>query len=149
MAKTFHGSCICGTVKFEAEADLTQATGKCNCTVCGKLRYWGKQVKPADFRFTSDPSVHLFPLDGPIESSLLSEYTLNAPAIHNVFCKKCGTHVFHTGNIPQLGGDWVSVNVACIDDIDPSELAGVAVKYSDGKNNNWWNEPKDSEKAIL
>jgi hypothetical protein len=31
--------------------------------------------------------------------------------------------------------------VACLDDISQSELAAVPVKYMDGRNNSWWNEP--------
>ena len=41
----------------------------------------------------------------------------------------------------------MSVNVACLDDVDFSELEGVTVRYADGKADNWWNEPK--EKTIL
>ncbi len=31
------------------------------------------------------------------------------------------------------------MNLACMDDADFGELADVPVRYSDGRNNNWFN----------
>lgn len=77
------------------------------------------------------------------ESEVLTDFTLNNPMIQNLFCKKCGVHAFHRGDIPEIGGKYVSVNVACLDDIKDTELAQLSVRYCDGLNNNWWNEPKE------
>ena len=46
MRKTYHGSCHCGAVRFEAELDLAGETSKCNCSICTKARFW-KSVVPA------------------------------------------------------------------------------------------------------
>lgn len=42
-------SCICGTLKFEADMDLSQRTGKCNCW---KLQYWYIRIKPEPFVYS-------------------------------------------------------------------------------------------------
>jgi len=43
-----------------------------------------------------------------------------------------------------LGGDFYTVNVACLDNADASELAGVPVRFSDGRNNNWQSPPAET-----
>lgn len=81
------------------------------------------------------------------EAELVSDYIMKNPELHHEFCKVCGTHAYHRGNLPGVMGEFVSVNVACLDDLPFEELEGVAVRYADGRNDAWWNEPK--EKSIL
>jgi hypothetical protein len=40
-----------------------------------------------------------------------------------------------------LGGQFYSINLACLDNVDPQELAAAPVQYFDGRNNNWQSPP--------
>ena len=77
------------------------------------------------------------------EGELATDYIHKSPAVRQLFCKTCGCHSYHKGDIPQVGGEFVSENVACLDDVDDSEMEGIRVRYADGRNDNWWNEPKE------
>jgi hypothetical protein len=124
MKKTYHGSCHCGRVRYEADIDLTCGTFKCNCSICTKSRSWLTLVQPDAFRL----------LEGEGE---LSDYQFGAKKIHHLFCRNCGVRSFGWGNIPELGGQVYAVNVLCLDDMDIRELVNSPVTYFDGRNDNW------------
>lgn len=126
--KTYHGSCHCGAVRFEADIDLSAGTGKCNCTLCTKMRKWGTAIKPDAFRLLSGEGD-------------LARYGRN---VEHLFCKHCGIQPFGRGHIKEIGGDFVSVNLACLDDLDPTELAEAPVRYFNGRDNDWFNVPKET-----
>jgi hypothetical protein len=71
----------------------------------------------------------------------LADYTWGAKIGRFFFCSRCGIHPFARGNLPQLGGEYVSVNVHCLDDIDPATLQFL---YWDGRHNNWAAGPRDT-----
>lgn len=131
MTRTYHGSCRCGQIRFEADIDLERGTTKCNCTHCWKLRWWGTIVKPSAFRLLSGHEVtgYGFPAQNHGTRAL---------------CKQCGVICFGWGHLEQVGGDYVSLSVASLDDLDPADLVKAPVQYLDGRNDNWWQVPAET-----
>ena len=126
--KQYHGSCICGSIKFEADIKSSEESNRCNCTTCWKLRLWFIRVKPENFRLLTS------------EDALI-DYVYNSD-YHQLFCKTCGVHAFGKLNKPVVG-NFMGINVACLDDLSPEEFSEFKIKYMDGRNDQWWNEPKD------
>jgi hypothetical protein len=131
MLKTYKGGCHCGAVKFEADIDLAQGTNKCNCSICTKTRNWNVILKPSAFRLISGEND-------------LSDYQFGTKAGHHLFCKHCGVRSFERGYVEQIGGDYISIKVASLDDVDPKELIEAPVKYANGRDNSWWTPPAET-----
>jgi hypothetical protein len=119
--KKYTGGCHCGKVQYEVEVDLGAGTTKCNCSICQKTNYWGALVKPGAFKLLSG-------------QDSLSDYQFNTKQGHHLFCKHCGIRSFCRGNVPEIGGEYVSINVNCLDDVD---VTAVPVRYLNGRNNTW------------
>jgi hypothetical protein len=130
--KSYHGSCHCGAIRWEADIDWSaNGSGKCNCSLCTKLRNWNVILKPNAFRLRSGEDA-------------LSDYQWGTKSSHHLFCKLCGVLSFGRGHIKVIGGDYVSVKLSCIDDISPGELAELPVRFMNGRDNDWFNEPAET-----
>jgi hypothetical protein len=129
MTKTFTGSCHCGAIRYEAELDLAAGTSRCNCSFCGKNRFWMAVVTAPRLRITAG-------------EDKLVDYQHVPPGrpaafLHLYFCGQCGTRPFSKGgHLPALGSEFYAVNVATLD-ATPEELAAAPVKFVDGAHDNF------------
>jgi hypothetical protein len=121
------GGCHCGAVRFEVETDLGKGASRCNCSICTKIAQTAGIVKPAAFKVVSG-------------EGNLGMYEWGAKIGQRYFCKTCGVHCFGRGHLEVIGGDYVSVNYNCLDEVDPSELKVI---YFDGRHDNWQAGPRD------
>jgi hypothetical protein len=129
--KTYHGSCQCKRVTFEADLDLAAVgTNKCNCTSCWKRRWWSVAVKPEGFRAL-----------GGVEH--LSKYRPGEATGHGGFCKHCGIMTYGFVDAAEWNdGAYVSVNVACLDDLEPADLLAAPIRLLDGRADTWAQLPE-------
>jgi len=131
MLKTYTGSCHCGAVRFEADVDISAGTGKCNCTICTKMRLWSVDAKPDRFRLIAGETD-------------LTDYRGKNPVAHHLFCRHCGIRPFEWVDMPNLSGSkYYNINVACLDGVDIGELMAAPVTYYDGFNDKWDSMPPE------
>jgi hypothetical protein len=121
------GGCHCGAVRFELELEGAVQGSRCNCSICTKVAQTGAIVKPSAFRL----------LEG--EESL-SKYVWGRISTRH-FCKHCGVHCFGLGHLAEVGGDFASVNLNCVDDVDVNQ---IPVIHWDGRHDNWQAGPKSA-----
>lgn len=130
--KKHPGSCHCGAVRFTAELSPSTRATRCNCSICTKTSMTSALLKPAAFELVAGEDA-------------LSAYAWGGKISTRYFCRTCGVLCFGKGHLEDIGGDFVSVNLATIDDIDPSELKPV---YWDGRHDNWQAGPRDTPWPI-
>jgi hypothetical protein len=94
--------------------------------MCTKLGTVGAVVKPGEFRLTSD-------------EAKLASFTRTPEIGRRYFCARCHIFCFGRANLPQLGGEIVSVNLSCLDGFDVSK---AEVTYWDGRHDNWAAGPR-------
>lgn len=133
--KTYHGGCHCGAVRFECSLDLAAGTSKCNCSICARSRYWKALIKAGAFRL----------LQG---EAALTDYQFGSGTIHHVFCRTCGVKPFGRAmldivfNGEAMRGEYYAINLGCLEDATPEELAEAPVRYEDGRHDAWEQAPK-------
>ncbi|HXU63523.1 MAG TPA: GFA family protein [Polyangia bacterium] len=127
MTQTYEGSCHCGAVRFQVEADLSNGAGRCNCSICTRVAQLSVLVKPEAFRLLAGEEA-------------LSFYEWGHKVSRRYFCRHCGIHCFGRGSLPELGGAFVSANLNCVEALEPTQLKVI---YWDGRHNNWEAGPRD------
>ena len=131
MKRTYTGSCHCGAVRYEADIDFTRGMSECNCTFCTKTRAWKAFVKPPSFRVLSG-------------SDNIKGYHKHPLASLKYFCDVCGVRTHEVGGAEYMGGDFVGILVPTLDDAEAEELITAAVRYADGRRDNWQNPPAET-----
>jgi hypothetical protein len=130
--KKHTGGCHCGKVRYEVELDATKGGGRCNCSICTKVAQTGAMVKPDAFKLMSG-------------KDSVGTYSWGAKSSTRYFCKECGIHCYGAGFLEVLGGDFVSVNLNTLDDVD---LADAKIIYWDGRHDNWMAGPRNTPWPI-
>ena len=128
--KTYHGGCHCGAIRFDCSIDLAAGTARCNCSFCTKNRTWNVIIKPDAFRLVAGEDA-------------VSDYQFGSNAGHHLFCKHCGIRSFERGHLEQIGGDYISITVTCLDDATVDDLMSGPVNFANGRDNAWWNVPAE------
>jgi hypothetical protein len=133
--KTYSGSCHCGAVRFETEADIAAGTVKCNCSSCTKARSWLIFVKADRFRLIAGAGSQ-------------AEYQWTppghaGPTIQFHFCTICGIRTPASGELEMMGGACYAVQVPLLEGIDLEELAAAPVHYVDGRHDRFDRPPAD------
>lgn len=114
--RTYHGSCHCGAVKIEVDADLSRLV-RCNCSICTKK----------GGLFTAVPEERFRLLQG---ADNLTLYQFNTKVSEHRFCKTCGIHPF---GHPRSAPEKFLINVRCLDDFD-LETETYEIEIFDGRN---------------
>ncbi len=108
----WRGSCHCGAVAYEVEADPVELT-TCDCSLCSRRNALMFQV----------PEANLQVLKG---EAALTLYRWNTGVARHYFCSACGIYVFHR---KRSAPDSYGVNVFCLEGFDP---ASVPIRRADG-----------------
>ncbi len=114
--QTYHGSCHCGAVKFEVDADLSRL-GDCNCSMCSKKGSVHHRVPEERFRLISGADV-------------LKAYQFNKKIATHFFCQNCGIHTY---SHPRTAPNMYNVNIRSLDDFD-LQSAEYKLSHFDGQN---------------
>ena len=126
--RTYHGSCHCGAVTFEAHLDLAQPTFRCNCSICRRNRFWVAVARPEGFRLLTGESE-------------LTRYLFNTRKNEHLFCKHCGVRCFGIGNDTPIGKMY-GINLGCLNDVSDEELSRMPITYVDGLHDRWDRAPE-------
>lgn len=105
----YTGSCQCGAVAFEVDADLDR-TVICNCSRCRRIASVLTFVPESAVRFT--------------RAGETTEYRFNKHVIGHRFCPVCGVETHALGE--KDGQTIVAINVNCLDGVDARALASTA-----------------------
>jgi hypothetical protein len=111
----YHGSCHCGAVAYQVEADLSSVLS-CNCSICFRKGYL--------LAFVPGSNLTMLKTD-----QQLTTYTFNTHKIKHQTCPVCGCSPFALGTDPE-GNAVAAINLRCLEGID---LDALEIHKHDGK----------------
>lgn len=110
----YEGSCHCGAIRFEIEAEEDLEVEDCNCSICKKAGFLHLILPLSKFTLIRG------------EGHLLT-YTFNSGVAKHTFCNVCGIKPFYT---PRSNPDGIDINVRCLD----TKPKSVSVIKFDGEH---------------
>lgn len=110
----FAGSCHCGAVRFEFDAEPITAGVRCNCSLCARRGALMSASWLEDLAITGREALTL--------------YLWGDRMVNHYFCRTCG--VFPFSQIIAEPGRF-RVNLGCVDGVD---LDALSVRLIDGKS---------------
>jgi len=103
--KTHTGSCHCGAVTYEFDAELKEAI-TCNCSHCHRKGLVLAFIPNENFRLLSGADAQ-------------TEYLFNKKTIRHLFCLTCGLQSYAEGiAFPQI-----AINLRCVEGVEIEKLA--------------------------
>ncbi|HSG63519.1 MAG TPA: GFA family protein [Gammaproteobacteria bacterium] len=114
--RTHAGSCHCGRVRFEVDADAALRVTGCNCSMCRLTGYLHLIVPATRFRLVAGDEV-------------LRSYRFNTGTANHLFCSVCGIKAFY---VPRSHPDGYSINARCLESDTIESL--VVEREFDGRN---------------
>lgn len=124
MMKTYTGSCHCGKIRFEVDADIDHVR-QCHCSICSKRGALIHRVDETQLRLLSS-------LDD------LASYQWHTRTAKDYFCPTCGILPFRrprtltqketSQGIVEFRG-W-AINVRCLEGVD---LSAIPIKQVYGR----------------
>jgi hypothetical protein len=112
----YSGSCHCGRIAFDVDAEIGQAV-ECNCSLCSRRGHLLAFVPARQVAFRTPEGD-------------MSTYTFNRHRIRHHFCPTCGVAPLARASDSD-GNPVVAVNVRCLEGLD---LAALEVRHFDGRS---------------
>lgn len=103
--KTYTGSCHCGAVRFEIDADLDHVR-VCDCSICRRRGALNHRVDEDRFRLMTSWDA-------------LASYKFHTRTATDYFCRTCGVAPFRR---PRTAPEKWTVNVRCLEGVDLGAL---------------------------
>jgi hypothetical protein len=103
--KTYNGSCHCGAVRFEVEAELDHVR-ICDCSICRRRGALNHRVEESQFRLLT-------------AWDALATYKFHTHTATDYFCKICGVVPFRR---PRTAPEKWTINVRCLERVDLDAL---------------------------